>query len=718
MGGTTESLDLPGHPAKDLKMSKRSGVCNLFARVGVAARAGAVLAVLSIGSTLAFSTAPALAAECPNETIREEQGTTGLPQCRAYELVTNPFKEGFAPLGGIGIPMTGVDGAFVYFSPGNFAGNAVGQNFNEYVATRTPTGWSTLAPSPSGVLYTDEATAQAVSPDLRSSLWLMRLPGESSELEDYYLRSPDGSFTRIGPALNPTSGSVVPPGTTVPYETGPFTENVSADLSHVVFDVYAPRAFPGPAPSGQHNLYEYVGTGNERPQLVGVDNDGNLISSGGTEAAGISTDGRVVLFVPSNEGLWARINETTSIDVSASDCTRTLGDPGGACNGPGEVQKAGMASDGSRVFFTTTQQLVNGDTDQTPDLYACDIPAGTPAPVGLANPCASLNEVSGAATGANVQRVVSVSEDGSRVYFVATGVLAANADSFGEHAISGNNNLYVAKIDAAHPAGQTTFVTKLQSGEAGFHPQTTADGRYLAFTTTSQLLPGDTDEAADLYRYDADTGTLLRLSIDTSGAGGNTPGLEVSFNTNGGPSGMSADGSTVVFQTNEGLSPADTNGIHDAYEWHEGVVSLISSGRPSTETSSEEKFAAISPSGTDIYFGTTGPLTANDIDTNSDVYDARIDGGFSFAQRSGCSGEACQGEPASQPASPGASASATFNGPGSATPAEAPPANPPKPKPLTRAQKFAKALKACKARPKKKRTACVRQARRTYGSSR
>ncbi len=42
---------------------------------------------------------------------------------------------------------------------------------------------------------------------------------------------------------------------------------------------------------------------------------------------------------------------------------------------------------------------------------------------------------------------------------------------------------------------------------------------------------------------------------------------------------------------------------------------------------------------------------------------------------------------------------------------------PPKPKPLTRAQKLAKALKACKRQPKRKRATCVKQAKKTYGKA-
>jgi hypothetical protein len=50
----------------------------------------------------------------------------------------------------------------------------------------------------------------------------------------------------------------------------------------------------------------------------------------------------------------------------------------------------------------------------------------------------------------------------------------------------------------------------------------------------------------------------------------------------------------------------------------------------------------ITGSGQDIYFESSQPLTPADPDDSPDVYDARIGGGFSFAQAAPCSGEACQ----------------------------------------------------------------------------
>jgi hypothetical protein len=82
-----------------------------------------------------------------------------------------------------------------------------------------------------------------------------------------------------------------------------------------------------------------------------------------------------------------------------------------------------------------------------------------------------------------------------------------------------------------------------------------------------------------------------------------------------------------------------------------------------------------------------------------------------------CSTEAsCRPAPTPQPSIYGAPSSATFSGAGNITPvpvgsskAKA------KAKSLTRAQKLARALKACEKKPKGKRAVCEKQARRSYG---
>jgi hypothetical protein len=650
------------------------------------------LASLSV-TVLGLSSAPALAEVCPNAALRAENNSTRLPDCRAYEMVTPLYKEGFGAHGIGGAAGFTDDGLVSFESTGNFAGNSQGTAINPYHATRSPAGWETraLAPPDLKLIYrTQGGGTAAVSPDLRESVWVMSRGDVPGERLGFWLQGSDGEFTRIGDAEDPGNSRYV--------------AGATPDLSHILFN-HGPQ---------DRDLNEYIGTGNgELARPVGVDNTGAAPSESCFDS--ISPDGRVIVFaLGCGNGLspvWARIGGSVSVALSGSQCTRTSGDPGGACNAPAAASFAGAAADDSRVFFTTTQQLLNGDTDQTNDLYECDIPPETPAPVGAVNPCSSLSEVSGNAPGAGVENVVNVSEDGSRVYFVATGVLAGNLGTNYATAVAGDHNLYVREKDAAHPAGQTTFVAKLESASIE-HPQSRPDGRYLVFGTTSRLLPSDTDEASDVYRYDADTGVLLRLSTDTNGGGGSEPGASVnlrSANPFSGPShpAMTDDGGAVVFETPEALSSADTDGVTDVYEWHDGQVSLISDGGGEA--------MGISGSGRDIFFLTTQPLTAGDSGTEVDIYDARVEGGFPVPISAPCSQEACHGAPPLQPQPAGTSATAAVSGPGSPLTAETPPANQPKPRTQSAVQKLAKALRACHAKHnRQKRRACEKRARNTY----
>jgi hypothetical protein len=123
-------------------------------------------------------------------------------------------------------------------------------------------------------------------------------------------------------------------------------------------------------------------------------------------------------------------------------------------------------------------------------------------------------------------------------------------------------------------------------------------------------------------------------------------------------------------------------------------------------------------SGANVFFSSSDQLVPADTNSEVDYYDARVcdpaHGNPCIPPPAGspppCLGEACHGIPAGTPPVPGAP-TATFNGQGNVISP-----SPSKAKPLTNAQKLAKALKACKKlKSKRKRAACVKQARRRYG---
>ena len=599
---------------------------------------------------------------CSNEQLRIENNSLALPECRAYEQVSPSSKVGLAAEL---IDYTD-NGSVAYQSgSGNIANSGRGELRNFYVTDRSSVGWKTVPNlnGPTGSPYSgpeppfNETSVpfRGFSADLRSSLWLLN-PGHK-QTDRPYLRNPDGEFTAIGNTLGGNTFNTIDVGN-------------SDDLTHVVFNG---RQDVGggmdPAVYGP-GVYEFVGTGNDLPRRVDVNNLGHAVSECGNpntvvaKGDAVSGDGNVIVVTVNGTGgscanahldegpgvqgeLWARVAGTTSYDVSASLCSRTGSDP---CNAAAAATFQGAASDGSRVYFTTTQQLVNGDTDDSNDLYVCDIPTGPQVPAGIANSCSSLSQVSGAAAEADVESVAAVSEDGSTVYFVAAGVLAPNPGALGEAAAPDDHNLYVWRRDAAHPAGQTTFVARLSVNDLGNQqaPQTTPDGDFLAFSTTNQLALADTDNVRDAYRYDANTGAIVRLSTNVFGVGGNSDNFDVGAFTGSGHhlhSAMSDDGEAIVFVTNEALSPLDGNGEQDVYLWKAGRVSLISTG----SVGGGATRPAISGSGRDIYFNTGQQLTPSDGDDAGDVYDARSDGGFSSAQVASCLGEICQPPPPGPP---------------------------------------------------------------------
>jgi hypothetical protein len=457
--------------------------------------------------------------------------------------------------------------------------------------------------------------------------------------------------------------------------------------------------------------------------------------------------------VPSNPAiLYARIDGEKTLQISAP--------LGGECTVPVPCRTAefqGASEDGSRVFFTTPQSLLSEDTDEGNDLYMASIgcAGGEATCAASQEKVTSLVQASHDPLGseaARVQGVVAVAPDASRVYFVARGVLAGEGPQ-GQGAqalpVKGAENLYVYERDALYPNGHIAFVADLCSGvgvsgevedqrcplsegandgtllwlRVGTSQAQTAgrDGRFLLFSSYGRLLASDRDTASDVYRFDAQTGALGRVSGGEAGAdaNGNNNAFDATITDTSLEArvfdqaemqsrAISEDGSRVVFTSAEPLSPAAINGLVNVYEWHkepgwsEGVVSLVSSG--SDEVPDEH--VVISPSGRDLFFITSQGLVPQDSDGVSDVYDARLGGGFPspLAERQSCSGDACQG-PLSAPAPalvPGGTATQAA-GESFAAPAPAKAAVKSKAKPKAKSCKkgYVKKKRKCVQKPKK-----------------
>jgi hypothetical protein len=450
-------------------------------------------------------------------------------------------------------------------------------------------GLTTLFPT----LFNEEGLL-AFDPEVRTSIWGNKLPAPASGL-GLFTRAADGTYAPLGRIGEAGKSRFL---------------GASRDLRRILF-VSSDHLLPADAAraAGQKSIYELF---NSELHLVDVNDDGSLISTCGFESAPafrFTADGQRVFFgskpaCGARERVYLRAGGHTT-EISASQCT--LPDP--QCGPEKDVGVIGATPSGSVAYLVTEQRLTNDDTNELQDLYSYDVASGdltllTPRPPSSTFSPFSFN--------------VRPSSDGSRVYITVGGQLT-DEDTPG-------GNLYLADGQGLH------FVASLSGS---WRTQASTDDRYVIFETASQLAPEDTDESADIYRYDAVTDSYKEIStgLDGSGNGAFNASLEES----------GADISQrIFFATAEPLLSQDHNELEDVYEWTEaGGLGLVSAGTPGFGA----EFLKSTADARTVLFRTQATLVPRDRDGGElDIYAARVGGGFpESAEPAGCgAGGACE----------------------------------------------------------------------------
>jgi hypothetical protein len=624
-------------------------------------------------------------------------GGQGLPDNRAYELVTPVVKNGLDALGETELVHAAPSGdAVSFFSTGALPGS-LGADATRlsYVALRHNGSWTTHGTAaPASTAANGYPEFLSIFPDLSKVFIEANEPqlapgGTPGQYSMYEQDTATGAYQFFAPD-----------------QTRAFRiASVTPDDSHFIFEDEEQLLLT--AASGHRNLYEWS---NGQISLVGVLPESSDAPAGGSVAgsmgAGVeeytqpehtlSDDGSRVFFTdPGTGNLYVREN-------ADAPNAKTLLIVEGA-----EFQAA--TADGSLMFYIKGEDLYsyNVETGQTDDV----------APKG------------------KVDGVLGEGGSGEDTYiYFAAGSVPVGA------AIEGQPNIYVA-----HNTGGTWtsgFIATVSSSaqwassesknwtiqyEGGLGREKVSrvapDGKTLLFSSHAPLTGYDNAEYDELYIYKSASAQIACVSCDPSGE---PPTREIYLNEgissgalggiNQGPGplfplspthNLSDSGARVVFETAEPLLPQDTNGGNDVYEWEEdgsdscvqanGCLSLISTGRDAQGS----YFADASASGDDVFFFTHQQLVPQDQeDELQDVYDARVDGGVVQVAPPACSGTGCQGVPAAPPifATP---SSVTFNGVGNFASA------PPKVK--------AKAKSKAKRKPKKhkQKTKHKRKARKS-----
>ncbi len=526
--------------------------------------------------TFVYDTLGAGSSNCPEEAARQARGSLNLPDCRAYEMATPPDKNGTL----IGNPFLGGGVAQISEDGGRVIARAIGcfqgaqscipsreAEGTPFEFTRTPDGWVTHPLAPPAGEFERYSTW---SLNANADTVLFSAPTPTGQ-EDFYARKPNGEITPVGPF---EEQGLEHDG----YRQLATAEGViaTADLSHVLYATG--RSFWAFDHTEHEALYEYVGTGNAAPLMVGVKggrDSHELVSTCATKRdtvsrgrarfiGPISADGRTVYFTaegrndgecasvtaPAADELWARVDgelpDAHSVLVSGptpatcneAQCEENAASTQDSAEG-GQARDAsfeGASVDGARAFFSSAQQLTNNaGQDEGENLYesACAEPCGKPGE----EPDASERELVDVSETAAHEKVVggprvggveAISGDGSHVYFVAQGVLTGEQENQNhEKAKDGEENLYVYQRDEGHPEGQLAFIARLAPTDevqnwrlrSGDIANVTPDGRFLVFTSHRALTVDDTraEGPAQVYEYDAGTGVLVRVSIGQDG---------------------------------------------------------------------------------------------------------------------------------------------------------------------------------------------------------
>ncbi|MGZ8785867.1 MAG: hypothetical protein ACXW1Y_09940, partial [Acidimicrobiia bacterium] len=593
------------------------------------------------------------------------ESALGLPDGRAYELVTPPGTSGRAPTAGaIGIgdgfdaSLAAPGGDRVAFEtqggslPG--LGGAGGFDGDGYLAVRGSVGWETQGAGPSGV-ESQAPRPGSPSPDL--GYWFWKTFGKGDEgtlaigdLPAHYVRKPDGSFDLVGVGslgFDPTA-------------TGRL---ITAGAGHIIFQTGVGDSIdpiqlePNAPPTGVGAIYD---------RSDGVTHVVSLLPGDETPDAqadylGAAADGTAIAFKigmvgepgePDTRPLYVRVRNMKTLEVSQGANT----------------DFAGLSSNGRYLFYLEGRNIFRFDTE-TAETSAVTL-------TGDATP-------------------VNISADGSHVYFVSQSQIGGEGSGGGENLYvwDGGTN-FIATLTSAdvvgreeasgdHVAGLGLWVEGL--GAAG-HPvdinrgpaidpsRTTPDGGVLVFESRANLAGYASEGKSEIYRYDAGSEALSCLSCsptlspavsDATLEQLNQESAFIPTNALSHVVNVTSDGSQVFFQTKDALVPGDVNGTQDVYEWEAsghgscrtngGCLSLVSSGH----SANDSYLYAMTPDGHDVFFTTTDRLVPRDTDSTSSIYDARIGGGFPEAEQESCEGEACQAQASPSPLLPSA-ASETF----------------------------------------------------------
>jgi hypothetical protein len=705
-------------------------------------------------------------------TTQRSGGAVALSDGRQYEMVTPPQKQGAlffgqnygwlhgtSPSGFVAEASAGGDAMIDLASQPTEAEPQGYSNEVSVLSTRGPAGWSSQVIAPpheegTGPALDGGSEYRFFSEDLSRGIVLpfgnfTPLSPEATEATpylrtDYSNENVDehcqtSCYRPLVTAANTREGAAFGGETSgkcgIYAGCGPKFVDATPDATHVVLESSV-QLTSTKMEQAEAYLYEWS-AGELQPLYLLPRSEGGFGVSGGelsSVAHQLSDNGSV--FFTHDGHLYLH-------DVSKGESVRLDVAQGVQEPSEGAATFLYASSDGSRVLFSDSERLTSSPGGGIYECRIVEAADGVKCELGL--------------TGLSGGSLIGGSHDASYLYFKGSGEKLF-VDHFSGREWTTTDGPFIGR----QPIGPDG------AGEMRLIYRVSPNGLFLTLMSNEDLVGYNTRDAIsgqpdqEVYLYDASSNRLVCASCNPTGA--RPVGVEYNnqFMLMGGSllanigewvasnlppwtkAGYFADAvyqprflsdsGRLFFDSNDALVPQDVNGTQDVYEYEPagvgscntssatygersgGCVSLISSG----SSPEESAFMDASETGGDVFFITLAKLVSQDFDSALDVYDARECTAATPCYPAAavsppeCStGDSCKPAPTLQPSIFGPAPSATFSGAGNVVPSGLVPVV--RPRSLTRAQKLAQGLRACRKQGRKKRAVCEREARKRYG---
>jgi len=184
-------------------------------------------------------------------------------------------------------------------------------------------------------------------------------------------------------------------------------------------------------------------------------------------------------------------------------------------------------------------------------------------------------------------------------------------------------NIYVKDRETGAIERVSLSTAGVEPNNSCFDPAISGNGRFVSFSShATNLVAGDTNAQTDIFLYDRDLDTLERVSVSTAGVEADA-GCQLSS--------VSEDGRYVCFQSDAtNLVAGDTNGTRDVFvrDRQAGETLRVSTDASGSQTfagtySSNGKVAGIGPW---VFFSSTASnLVAGDTNGVEDLFAKNLD---------------------------------------------------------------------------------------------